>query len=761
MDASSKLVHINGETTISQPPTHTASGNARNIWKNKRDRDRMHARHEIRERVRFEGEESSLISSATCVNNCNRTVRSLFGSIEKRDMSAFGIAKLAKNLSATSLDGLHPALSYLNLQKAYYMCVSRFGVEFGKSVLKYLESIRGISLVAYASMLGEYQIVNSLLKAGADPTIRPCRSCSSASTNTTNPRSQSLQQKFHRLFFLDYFPPMLAVWIVRCVVVMRINGVYTQEDKAKYGTIDEKQNNSNFTCEICESENDHGLNWGAPCYHSFCEYCCWEDILNQMDDRDEILCPICLAERKDKPLKKETTDTKTNDNNCRSDGRVVHDSNLPQESRTAAMTPMERFCVSLEKFQALPPTKDQHVVDSSNSEYETDISKAMIQYSKRKNKIDTSWSSSLIRYIGRTQETRNVAFFHFVARGAIHYVKGILEAGVYVDAVNEYNQTNLYIASWYGHTTIVKMLLHYGADPNILPHGATSKFFRSTALSVAKAHNHQEIVEILSVAAVTIFSSNNDQTLPLDAEDSVLIQSSLMNSKEFGKNETNSTEECNSTATTNVDFYLNRLLPLLPALTMLIPPTMKDHPGAGSFIIDHTISEIILQKVDALWKSLPADYGRKGKENAITCATRSYFCDAENLLTKYILNQVYKHALLQDCSVIVMPHMRFLHYAHPNISLPSHVDLARVDRFGRRSTHSFLLYLFDCEHGGETILHRRQVNSTKEEQVEEGVVVKPKRGRLLVFPHLCPHEGSAVITVPKVLIRGEIYMGCS
>ena len=141
--------------------------------------------------------------------------------------------------------------------------------------------------------------------------------------------------------------------------------------------------------------------------------------------------------------------------------------------------------------------------------------------------------------------------------------------------------------------------------------------------------------------------------------------------------------------------------------------------------------------------------------------TGIYFCDAENLLAKYILNQVNKHALSQDCSVVVMPHMRFLHYAHPNISLPSHVDLARVDRFGRRSTHSFLLYLFDCEHGGETILHRRQINSTKEEQVEEGVVVKPKRGRLLVFPHLCPHEGSAVITVPKVLIRGEIYMGCS
>ena len=36
-------------------------------------------------------------------------------------------------------------------------------------------------------------------------------------------------------------------------------------------------------------------------------------------------------------------------------------------------------------------------------------------------------------------------------------------------------------------------------------------------------------------------------------------------------------------------------------------------------------------------------------------------------------------------------------------------------------------------------------------------VVLPRRGRLLLFPHLCPHEGLATIAGPKLLLRGEAY----
>ena len=32
----------------------------------------------------------------------------------------------------------------------------------------------------------------------------------------------------------------------------------------------------------------------------------------------------------------------------------------------------------------------------------------------------------------------------------------------------------------------------------------------------------------------------------------------------------------------------------------------------------------------------------------------------------------------------------------------------------------------------------------------------PKRGRLLIFPHACPHAGLAVVDVPKIVVRGEL-----
>ena len=67
-----------------------------------------------------------------------------------------------------------------------------------------------------------------------------------------------------------------------------------------------------------------------------------------------------------------------------------------------------------------------------------------------------------------------------------------------------------------------------------------------------------------------------------------------------------------------------------------------------------------------------------------------------------------------------LPLMRFLHYPSPGGSLPAHVDLPRVlipeggvnthpdlprqVEGGVRTTHSFLLYLTDCEYGGETLL---------------------------------------------------------
>merc|ERR1712203_126077 len=97
--------------------------------------------------------------------------------------------------------------------------------------------------------------------------------------------------------------------------------------------------------------------------------------------------------------------------------------------------------------------------------------------------------------------------------------------------------------------------------------------------------------------------------------------------------------------------------------------------------------------------------------------------------------------------------MRFLLYREVGGFLPPHTDLAKANRSGQLSTCTFIIYLSDCEVGGETCLLE-----TLEDASQPLAVVKPKRGRLLIFPHMCPHEAKAVVAdgLPKALLRGEI-----
>ena len=101
----------------------------------------------------------------------------------------------------------------------------------------------------------------------------------------------------------------------------------------------------------------------------------------------------------------------------------------------------------------------------------------------------------------------------------------------------------------------------------------------------------------------------------------------------------------------------------------------------------------------------------------------------------------------------VFQHIRFLKYERKGGVLPAHVDLCRVDeKSGRRSTHTFILYLTTCENGGGTALLDELSSPTVL------AVAQPKRGRALIFPHNTPHSGLEVDCVPKVLLRGEVIL---
>ena len=155
----------------------------------------------------------------------------------------------------------------------------------------------------------------------------------------------------------------------------------------------------------------------------------------------------------------------------------------------------------------------------------------------------------------------------------------------------------------------------------------------------------------------------------------------------------------------------------------------------------------------ALWNAVPvAEECRKKKG---LCSIRSYFCDAVGTVSAY-LQSCLSNAFDELSGILVFPHMRFLCYSHQGTELAPHVDLRRIHQFtGERSTHSFLLYLTTCEQGGETALLGDVAGEGS------GVILaraKPKRGRLLLFPHCCPHSGLAVVNTPKLLIRGEVLL---
>ena len=198
-------------------------------------------------------------------------------------------------------------------------------------------------------------------------------------------------------------------------------------------------------------------------------------------------------------------------------------------------------------------------------------------------------------------------------------------------------------------------------------------------------------------------------------------------------------------------------------ITTLIS-TNDDHPGAGSYLIDNVIPIYLQNFLDELWSQLPiaAASDVKKKKNALNvpCSKRYYFCDSEGnfckVFAEFISSSFNRDSHGHDSSrrVDVFPHMRFLNYTDAGSALSPHVDLCKIDnKSGRRSTHTFILYLRDCVEGGETALLRNLHPSTE-------VITKvfPRKGRLLLFPHACPHEGGKVISTPKLLLRGEVMI---
>lgn len=233
-------------------------------------------------------------------------------------------------------------------------------------------------------------------------------------------------------------------------------------------------------------------------------------------------------------------------------------------------------------------------------------------------------------------------------------------------------------------------------------------------------------------------------------------------------------------------------------LTVMLPRDLPDHPGsetlhpgAGTLTIDNALPDACVEALLQLWRGLPT--AQKDKASPID---RSYYDDVDGWLRRAIDKVLTDLGLLTAPSADVamagvamadaatadvatagadqpaaaspatQPLMRFLHYPTVGGSLPAHVDLPRVSAEGVRTTHSFLLYLTDVATGGETLLLEARPGDAK--LVTAGGVANgerrtlaksaPRRGRLLLMPHACPHSAAETEAVPKTLIRGEVVL---
>jgi len=208
-----------------------------------------------------------------------------------------------------------------------------------------------------------------------------------------------------------------------------------------------------------------------------------------------------------------------------------------------------------------------------------------------------------------------------------------------------------------------------------------------------------------------------------------------------------------------------------PLLTILIP-NKSDHIGSGACFVDYILPESTLSTLDEVWRSIPvASANTESKKKKLNsnnpCSLRSYFCDSEDAICSILSKNTLRAFQACDAGaygnsikqVAFFSHMRFLNYNQAGGELAPHIDLTRVDSMvGKRSTHTFLLYMKDCELGGETALLKSLTPSGRLGNYEVLAEVEPRRGRLLLFPHACPHRGMQVVTTPKVLIRGEVFI---
>ena len=346
-----------------------------------------------------------------------------------------------------------------------------------------------------------------------------------------------------------------------------------------------------------------------------------------------------------------------------------------------------------------------------------------------------------------TEPQRREAAAAAAAAGDTFKIEALETLGFPLSAsLDEYGQSAVFLAAANGHASLLRKLLSLGHAVDAPSHGG------ATPASAAAARGHGEALDVLCQAGAAMETAGPAGLTPLQyvmrramAEGAGLLQFAARSSADRAPPQT----------------VLPPPLPLplpLPGarLVRLINPIAK-HAGAGACCIDGGVPEAVLSRLDALFAALPVAARVKCSQGL---SDRSYYNDAEGWVVDALRAAVHSvsgsvggSGGSAPCEGEAMTQMRFLRYAEAGGGLPPHVDLSRTRRDGRTSRCTFILYLTDCAHGGETVLLERLAQPS-----HVHAAVTPARGRLLIFPHLCPHLAREVVAegLPKLLLRGEM-----
>jgi hypothetical protein len=681
-----------------------------------------------------------------------------FQYIITNNISKFGIVKLHRVL----LDSEYPTATLP--ESVSCVCDSPF-----------------ITLLIFANMRRRDKIVAALVRCGADASVYP---------------GVKRESTFDVASALNNFPPSYCVWLIRKLYSMaehacKFASQSTEEDVASGIAAAHMKGKRCTVCSIIttargmEAVRPDGdrflLTW--DCGHSLCWECSWvaacrplaacghafrcpvPGCLQRCDGGDDdFFCALTTPPSPPPPPPPEQSFPKV----------PSHDEAVHRKIEVNAQ-PSERLrrkTESYSKWKQLPSSLEAYGGSGGTEEQSPTAS-----CPKKPVLKSQPFHVVTAQFLG-TMQTQRVLELHRASAGGDSYrLHALLEAGVDLDAVNEYGQTALCLACVHNQLASVRYLLWAGADVSVVDNGGFNIF--------------EAVVSNCRTSQQCPGDHDNILTMLKEHISDVAASDEKLSSLVFGQ------------------LNIESLLPLCRvcdvstdrmSVTPLIAADLP-HPGAGACFLDSCFSEPFLCFLEAKCGGCPVAAPSKP-----SCSSRRYYCDTDGRV-RQAFSAVFATLCTpsptpspplpiismteaasreetprvtpgETCHAVqgqdqgqdqrlssVFPFMRFLCYESEGGWLPPHEDLSRSDTSCSpvvTSTHTFILYMKTCAEGGETNLLSSLGTSARREGEGEGegsilASVKPVRGRLLLFPHRCPHEGAPASSLPKLLLRGEAF----